>query len=167
MYKLQWQLFYKLQLFLCLTPSVIQRNQSHLLVITHKSRCLSEIGFSFSIYFLRQLELHVCITPQVSRRVKVHGQAWDAICTAGRYISCRVGRRWKAIPHVFLLIDSLAVCKFIKIQKCINRSVALRSIHTCALVMVTAFTHGFSVPVKNTGDNCGVQGGINITLDIL
>ncbi len=27
------------------------------------------------------------------------------------------GGEWKAIPHVFLLIDSLAVCKFIKIQK--------------------------------------------------
>lgn len=32
-------------------------------------RCLSEMGLAFSNYFLRQLELHVCISPQVSRRV--------------------------------------------------------------------------------------------------
>lgn len=51
-----------------LVPSS-QRNW--LLVIMHtglavKSRCLSGIDFSFSSYFLRQLELHVCISPQVS-----------------------------------------------------------------------------------------------------
>lgn len=80
-------------------------------------------------------------------------------------ISCRIGRRWKAIPHVFLLIDSLAVCKFIKIQKCINRSVALRSINTGALMMVTAFKRTAFLFLL-TGDNCGVQGGINITLEI-